>query len=248
MDKYEANLINSLDEMIDGYHKANIIETLQEAIEVTEISSSRETSSEFFRIGTRSKIPYRYLREEVPIIGIDMVGRKIAHGETKTVADHIMENIDAIDVSLETTKFSKIIEDTYSKIYSIRAAFMPIKFFSQLYKEGIIKFENGEEYIVTRPDKIKLVLSNNFSDWGNKIIFLGDKSINWIRKKNPSLPLNLSNFEPYSKKDEYLKVGYKMLSDEAEFIIYTISNCRIIRPNNVVVYSPKIEQEPEKKE
>jgi len=234
--------------MIDGYHKANIIETLQEAIEVTEISSNRETSSEFFRIGTRSRIPYRYLKEEVPITGIDMVGRKIAHGETKTVADRVMEKIDAIDVSLERTKFSEIIEDAYSKSYPIRTVFMPIKFFSQLYKEGIIKFENGNEYIVIRSDKIRLVLSNNFSDWGDKIIFLGDRSINWIRKKNPSLPPKLSNFEIYSKKDEYLKVGYKMLSNEAEFIIYTISNCRIVRSDNIVVYSPKIEQETEKEE
>ena len=251
MDKYETNLMNSLDEMIDGYHKANIIERLQEAIEVTEIFSNRETSSEFFRIGTRSKIPYRYLREEVPITGIDMVGRKIAHGETKTVADRIIESITAIDVSLETTKFSEIIEDTYSKIHSIRAVFMPIKFFSQLYKEGIIKFENGNEYIVIRSDKIsdkiRLVLSNNFSDWGDKIIFLGDRSIDWIRKKNPPLPpkIGSSYFKKYSKEDEYLKVGYKMHSKEAEFIIYTVSKCRVANFSNIVIYSPEIKQEPE---
>jgi len=247
MNDYETNLIKSLNEMIDGYYKARTIEILQEAIEVTEIPSDCKTPSGFFRIGTRSRIPYKYLEGDIPIVGIDMVGRKIAYGEAKTVVDHIMKNTEAISVSLDEKNFSDIIAETYSKIYPIRTIFMPIKFFSRACKERIIKFENGNEYIVMGSDKIKLVLSNYFSDWGDKIIFLGNRSINWVRKKNPPLPPNLSplDFKMCSKEDEYLKVGYKMLLDEAEFIIYTISNCRIIHPDNIVVYSPKIEQESE---
>ena len=62
------------------------------------------------------------------------------------------------------------------------------------------------------------------------------------RKLSITLPPNLSDYQIFSKEKvkDHFQSAYKMTTDEARFMIGTLSNCQIIDSNNLIVYSPPV--------
>jgi len=234
LSSYEEKMIALIKEMTEEYYKAQSIDRMEGTIKLNEIFSSSETSLDFFRIGISSKIPFHYLDYDMPILGIEMIGRKIAVGENKALVDYVSENV--CHKLLQEINFADILKDAYKTIGHIGVMFVPIKFFSKIYSELDVKFEDNCEYILTGSEKIKFIYSNKFSEWDNLVI-LGKNSIRWTRKKNPPLPPNLSDFAVCSEKDEYFQSAYKITHEEAQYIVSTVSNCQILNTDKVMVYS-----------
>lgn len=224
-------------EMGDDYYRVREIDKIPEAIEITELPSGVSSSLEFFRIALHSTIPYHYLEMDIPIIGMEMKGRSIAVGENKTLVDYVSSNVSVIQ--LDKLDFKTLIRDACAKIGSIGAIFYPVNFFTQIHEELDVRFLNGFTMINTNVDEIKMIHSTNFSKW-DQIVVLGRNSIEWTRKLSFTLPPNLSDYQISSKENDHFQSAYKMTTDEARFMIGTVSNCRIIDSDNIIVYSPPV--------
>lgn len=211
--------------MAEDYYRIREIDNIPEAIEIKELPSGDESSLEFFRIALNSSIPYHYLKMDIPILGAEMMGRKIVFGENKKLVDYVSSNVSIIQ--LDKLDFNTLIQEAYEKIGPIGAIFYPVNFFTQIFNELDVKFL----------DKTKMIPSTNFSKW-DKIIVLGRNSIKWTRKLSVALPPKLSDYQIFSKEKDHFQSAYKMTVDEARFLIGTVSNCQIIDPRNIIVYSP----------
>lgn len=223
-------------EMADNYYRLREIDNIPEAIKIMELNPDNVSHQDFFRIALHSSIPYEYLESDIPIIGMERNGTSIAFGENKALVDRVSSKVSAI--KLDKLDFKNLIEDAYNRINnSIAAIFIPIDFFTQINKELNLEFMNGDMFLNTGTDKIKMIHSTNFSKW-NQIVILGRNSIEWTRKLSVTLPPNLSDYKVLSRKNEHFQSAYKMTTDEAKYIIGTVSNCRIIDDNNVIVYIP----------
>lgn len=231
----KERLFALFDDIAEDYYRTREIDNIPEVITIKEFHVGRSSSLEFFRSAIHSSIPNQYLEEDIPIIGMGMMGRSIAFGENKALVKCISNNVRAIP--LDRVDFKKLIEDAYKKIGSIGAIFSPIKFYTQIHEELDVHYRNGVELIKTDVDEIRMIYSNNLSKW-EEIVILGSASIVWTRKLSPALPPNLSDYQIYSKEDEYLQSAYKITHDEALFIIGIVYNCGITDPKNVIVYSP----------
>lgn len=226
-------MIALIKEMTEEYHKTQLIDRMKGTIKINKIFSSSGTSLDFFRIGISSKIPFHYLDYDMPILGIELMGRKIAVGENKALVDYVSDNVR--HKLLQEINFGDILEDAYKTIGHVGAMFAPIKFFSKIYTELNVRFEDNFEYILIASNKIRLICTNKYSGLDN-IVILGQDSIKWTRKKYPPLPPNLSNFTIYSGKDEYFQSAYK-ITHEAQYVVSTVSNCQITNADNIIVYS-----------
>lgn len=233
----EERLQALIREMAEDYYRVREIDKIPEAIEIRELPSDVSSSLEFFRIALHSNIPYHYLEMDIPIIGMEMMGRSIAVGENKALVDHVSSNVSIIQ--LDELDFKTLIRDAYTKIGSIGAIFYPVNFFTQIHKELNVRFLNGFTMINTNVDMVKMIHSTNFSKWG-QIVVLGRNSIEWTRKLSFTLPPNLSDYQIYSKENDHFQSAYKMTTDEARFMIGTVSNCHIIDSDNIIVYSPPV--------
>lgn len=222
-------------EMTDEYYRVGKIDKIPEAIEIKKLLTST-TFLEFFRIALHSSIPYEHLETDIPPIGMGRMGGSIALGEEKAIVDCVSSNVSAIP--LDELDFKNLIQDAYKKINnSIVAIFYPIEFFTQLHNEFDIKYINDFTVINTGIEEIKMIHSTNFSKW-NQIVILGRDSIEWTRKLSFTPPPNLSDYEVFSREDEHFQSAYKMTTGEARFMIGTVSNCRIINTDNIIVYTP----------
>jgi len=228
--------VGSRDEKHGYCSRVCCVNALKNAIKIKELNPDNVSHQDFFRIALHSSIPNKYLESDIPIIGMELNGSSIALGENKALVDHVSSKVSAI--KLEKLDFKNLIEDAYSRINnSIGAIFYPIDFFTQINKELNIEFVNQDMFLNTGTDKIKMIHSTNFSKW-NQIVILGRNSIEWTRKLSVTLPPNLSDYKVFSRKNEHFQSAYKMTNDEARYIIGTVSNCRVIDDNNVIVYIP----------
>lgn len=224
-----------ISEMAENYYHVREIDKIPETIEIKELNPGYDSNIDFFRIAMHSSIPYKHLETDIPIIGLERLGGSIALGEIKALVDYVSDNVSSIQ--LEKLVFKTIIQDSYKRIGSIGAIFYPIDFFTQMHKEFDIGFENDFTVLNTGIEKIKLIHSTNFSKWG-QIVILGRNSIEWTRKLSFTLPPNLSDYQITSKENEHFQSAYKMNTNEARFMVGTVSSCRIIEPDNVIVYNP----------
>lgn len=224
-------------EMADNYYRIREIDKIPEAIKIMELYPNDISYLDFFRIALHSSIPYRYLETGIPILGMERMGASIALGENKALVDHVSSNVFAIQ--LDKLDFKNLIQDAYNRINnSIGAIFYPIDYFTQIHTElKKIRYMNGDMVLDWGIDEIKMIHSTNFSKW-NQIVILGRNSIEWTRKLSVTLPPNLSDYKIISRKNEHFQSAYKMTTDEARYIIGTVSNCHVIDSNNVIVYIP----------
>jgi hypothetical protein len=232
---FEERMQTLIKEMAKDYYYVSKIDKIQDAIKIKKLTLDATSPLEFFRIGFHTSIPYHYLEMDIPIVGMEMRGRSIAVGENKALVDYVSKNVP--DIQLDKLDFNALIQDTYEKIGSIGAIFYPVDFYTQIHTELNVKFTNDFTIIKTDIGEIKLINSTNFSKW-SQIVILGENSIEWTRKLSFNLPPNLSDYRIFSKETDHFQSAYKMDTNEAKFMIGTVSNCRITDPDNIIVYSP----------
>jgi hypothetical protein len=232
----EERMIALIEDMAEDYYRTRSIDGIPEAIVMSETSSTGEPSQEFFRTAIHSSIPCDDLEEDIPIVGMGMMGRSIAFGENKALVDIVSNKADPIHLDAMNSK--KLIRDAYERVDSIGAVFFPIGYYAQIHKELDVRYRNGVGVIKTEIDEIRMVYSNNLSKWSN-IAVLGRKSVEWTRKLSPVLPPNLSGYQVYSEENEHFQSAYWIAPGKAFFMVGTVSNCRVIDSENIVVYSPR---------
>jgi hypothetical protein len=169
---------------------------------------------------------------DIPIVGMDMKGRTIANGENKALVDYVSKELPVVD----KLDFKALMTDAYEKIGTIGAIFYPIDLYLQMNKELNIQFRNNSEIIKTDIDEIQTIHSTNSSKW-NQIVVLGENSIEWTRKLSINLPPNLHDYHIFSEKDDHFHSAYRINTNDVNFMIGTLSNCRIINPDKIIVYS-----------
>ncbi len=231
----EGRIQALLNEMAKDYYHIGKIDKIPDTIRIRKLPQSVSSSLEFFRIALHSSIPYSYLEMDIPIVGMDMKGRTIAVGENKALVDYVSKNLPV--EQLDKLDFKALMTDANEKISSIGAIFYPIDLYLQMHKELDIQFRNDFTIINTDTDEIKTIHSTNLSKW-NQIVVLGKNSIEWTRKLSINLPSNLNDYHIFSKEDDHFHSAYKMNTNDVKFMIGTISNCKIIDPDNIIVYSP----------
>ena len=230
----EQRMQSIIREMANNYYNIRQIDKIPEAINIIELSSSNSSTKEFFRIALHSNIPYHYLEEDIPIIGMEMMGKSIVFGENKALLDCVSNNTSVI--MLDKLNFNDLIQDAIERIGSIGAIFYPIKFFTQLHNELDIQYTDDFTTIKIDTNEIKMI-ETNFSGWDH-VVILGRNSIEWTRKISFNLPPNLSNYHKFSSENEHFQSAYLMSTNESKYMINTISYYHVIDSSNIIVYSP----------
>ena len=221
-------------EMANNYYNIRQIDKIPEAINIIELHSNNSSPKEFFRIALHSSIPYHYLEDDIPIIGMEMMGNSIVFGENKALLDCVMNNTSVI--MLDKLNFNDLIQDAIERIGSIGAIFYPIEFFTQLHNELDIHYIDNFTTVKIDTKEIKII-ETNFLEW-NHFVILGRNSIDWTRKASFNLPPNLSNYQKFSSENEHFQSAYLMSTNESKYMIGTVSYCNVIDSSNIIVYSP----------
>lgn len=220
--------------MKNKYYNTRIIDSIPHAIEIKDLVTDDVMAEDFFRMAIHSKIPSKYLKDNMPIIGMDMTGANIARGEEKALVYRIIKEIKPKEIDEKPIK--EIIGDAYDVIGTIKAIFIPSRLFSQVYTDFDFNFPSPRlDSVNDGIYQFKVIHSTISSDW-EEIVVLGQGALEWTRKITHTLPPNISNYKYFSEKNEHLQLAYHMNLVDCHFMLGTVSKCNIINPEKIVTY------------
>lgn len=154
----KEKMIGLLNTMKTDYHRARQMDNISDVIEIRKVVSDRSYSKDFFWIAIHSSIPYNYLTDDIPVIGMEMMGRSISSGENKALVERVSKICSP--VSLNEVNFVDLLNEAHKSIPSIGAIFLPIRFMSQflgIWRKGYGVDSIGLNYIEQHGKRINPV-------------------------------------------------------------------------------------------
>ena len=223
MQQLKEKVDKFIGEIEKHYVERSIINKIRGVIRINEIPDNN-FNQDFIHVNEKGNIQYESLQNEQPLLA-EYYARCIIEGEN----DALMNCLKQIPVEQkEIVELVDIRDDVFPKICTGAnfkcAIFCPNGLPSELNK------------IIGTSDDIKIMPSDKLSQ---KIIFVGNNSIEWTRNLSFALPNVPCDWN--TSEGKYFQSAHNAgTKSENEFKIGTVSKCNIIDPEYVHAYNLKM--------